>query len=172
MSFVDDLPGLESSCVLREGDEHLVMREESERNETALYADSRDSDPADLDLAATFETYVYEKGTCDRGTDPDSPVQDYGLLWITFDRNGDLQSFIWHFDFLVDQGAHHRKTGRQGVPIVRERFTLRGLEDLAWDIQTGRTTGTFNLHHYTLWDGDIVHEDIDQQRLQFVMTVN
>ncbi len=159
-SFVHDEPGL-ANCYSWP----LEMVKESWRGDgTSLlaFAYAGYGDPADLDLYARFEEppppLTFEMGECDYGTRQDSPVPDSGigtLLWMAFDRTGDLAEFVWHFNACVDDEPRtHGKKSKEGSPRVRDRYTLALVElESQEKVQDEvKVTGSFKLSRYTNYE--------------------
>jgi hypothetical protein len=185
--FNGENPGLDSTCAPKP----LVAEQDVAGNGAVAYlliekseADASEIMDIDLDLFGTFGDAIMPAGVCDFGTNPASPIQPTansgvlepgGLLFISFDRKGNLDDFMWHFDFIVGEDeASATKKGKPEQtrpPRVIHRLTLGAVDGLDWTnvgpTGTGVVTGTFGLHLYE--NGE--HSNYGVADLAFIMTI-
>lgn len=170
-TFQDGHDGLQGS---------LDMRVEAARSGAVTYwADNRNgSDPADLELRGFADFMPQGLHTGMKAVEPDECPDDpepyRALAWLSFDRNGDLDGFIWHFDMIVS-----RTEGKKGCRVgVEERYNIRALGDrelvgdeqpLRFDGDTGVVSGTFNLHFYDA-DAPEPHVELARTHMEFKVT--
>ncbi|HSG79505.1 MAG TPA: hypothetical protein VLD62_08000 [Acidimicrobiia bacterium] len=153
LAFHGDSAGIDSpSC----GWDSFTARQEGYRGGTQLFADGVDSDQVDLDLRGSFGAMSYEHGVCDHSTSPDSPAPTWGMVWMSFDKRGDLATFMWHFEVSIDTDGR-----------LLERYTLLAQNDIAW--VDGVVTATFDLAHYTRETGSVL---VGSAPMAFEMTID
>lgn len=173
LSFVDGADGLDGT---------LVMRVDGAPPGTVTYTGDGIDGTSRPDLAVRGFDSTLTQGlhTGMKAVSPDEcpsePEPYRALAWISFDRSGSIDGFIWHFDMVVS-----RAEAKKGCTVrVEERLTIRALEDrellpgeepLMFDPRTGELSGSFNLHWYDA-DAANPHVQLARTAMRFTITID